>query len=577
MTSTQNPLHNLVLTPQQQSLLFAALNSNKPINTQADLSGLSAMYNGTSAQGLDPMGYQHTPNFGYDYGLDGQHDPNFDFNFDTGDQSHMTDDRSNAPSDSKSGSADVESPDKRSHPDDDEEENSEPKRREGEGKVAKKPGRKPLTTEPSSKRKAQNRAAQRAFRERKEKHLKDLETKVEELKKISETANHENEILRKKMEKMSNELNEYKKRLSLMTARPPMVSPRAMPFGNSFVNNLNDVNFQFEFPKFGGPLPGPQSANQTKKGTPVSPPLSSTGRLEQPTNGVSTGTTHNYGQTGLDTQTKEDLAHYSADLFTPQSARGEGANFSTRGTDSQYHAGAGTSTSSPSSCASNMGGASSSCGTSPEPLTHSPVGLKSVDTMATIGEEQPGVIGSGQPDFNTFGVDNTLNWLPQDNFQFDPQLFGDYREPQNNVLNNGFDDWLTNDAFDADFLAPYNLPPTAPGLLPPQPEAESQPPKKDLIAQIDEVNASDDGVREQLDCNKIWDKLRSCSSVQNQEIDMDALCSDLQKKAKCSGYGAVVDEKEFKSVLKKHLSPEAMARCEKDCEEEKARKAAATL
>lgn len=150
MTSTQNPLHNLVLTPQQQSLLFAALNSNKPTNIQPDLSGLPAMYNGASAQGLDPMGFQHTPNFGYEYGLDGQHDPNFDLTFDTVDQSHMTDDRSNAASDSKSGSADGESPDKRSHPDDDDEENSEPKRREGEGKVAKKPGRKPLTTEPSS-------------------------------------------------------------------------------------------------------------------------------------------------------------------------------------------------------------------------------------------------------------------------------------------------------------------------------------------------------------------------------------------------------------------------------------------
>lgn len=186
--------------------------------------------------------------------------------------------------------------------------------------------------------------------------------------------------------------------------------------------------------------------------------------------------------------------------------------------------------------------------------------------------------------------------MPQDNFQFDPQLFGDYREPQNNVLNNGFDDWVTYDAGDADFLTSYNLLPTAPGLLPPQPEAEAQPAKKDLITQIDEVNASDDGPGEQLDCNKIWydhvekvlevvtftnnfnrDKLRSCPSVQNQEIDMDALCTDLQKKAKCSGYGAVVDEKEFKSVLKKHLSPEAMARCEKDCEEERARKAAAAL
>lgn len=577
MTSTQNPLHNLVLTPQQQSLLFAALNSNKPTNTQPDFSGIPAMYSGASAQGLDPMSFQHTPNFGYDYGLDAQHDPNFDLTFDTADQSHMTDDRSNAASDSKSGSADGESPDKRSHPDDDDEDNSEPKRREGERKVAKKPGRKPLTTEPSSKRKAQNRAAQRAFRERKEKHLKDLENKVEELKKISETANHENEVLRKKMEKMSNELNDYKKRLSLMTARPPMVSPRAMPFGNSFVKNMNEVDFTFDFPKFGGPLPGPHLANQPTKATPVSPPLSSTGRQEQSTNGVNSDTTPNYGQIGLDTQTKEGLAHYSADLFTPQSARGEEANFSTTGTESQYNAGAGTSTSSPSSSTSHMGGASSSCGTSPEPLTHSPAGLKSVDAMATIGEEQPSAIGSGQLDFNTFGVDNALNWLPQDNFQFDPQLFGDYREPQNNVLNNGFDDWVTYDAGDADFLTSYNLPPTAPGLMPPQPEAEAQPTKKDLITQIDEVNASDDGPGEQLDCNKIWDKLRSCPSVQNQEIDMDALCTDLQKKAKCSGYGAVVDEKEFKSVLKKHLSPEAMARCEKDCEKERARKAAAAL
>lgn len=200
------------------------------------------------------------------------------------------------------------------------------------------------------------------------------------------------------MEKMSHELNEYKKRLSLMTARPPMVSPRGtMPFGNALYDNINDVNFSFNFPKFGGPLPGPPLASQPKQGTPVSPPLSSTGRPEQPTNGVSTGTSPNYGQIGLDTQTKEDLAHFSADLFTPQSARGEGANFSTTGTDSQYNTGAGTSTSSPSSSTSNMGGASSSCGTSPEPLTHSPAGLKSVDTMATIGEEQPSVTGSGQP------------------------------------------------------------------------------------------------------------------------------------------------------------------------------------
>ncbi|KAF9185031.1 DNA-binding transcription factor yap1 [Haplosporangium sp. Z 767] len=52
----------------------------------------------------------------------------------------------------------------------------------GEGKPApKKAGRKPLTTEPTNKRKAQNRAAQRAFRDRKERYVKSLEERIKEL------------------------------------------------------------------------------------------------------------------------------------------------------------------------------------------------------------------------------------------------------------------------------------------------------------------------------------------------------------------------------------------------------------
>ncbi|KAI8847250.1 hypothetical protein BC829DRAFT_248624 [Chytridium lagenaria] len=45
----------------------------------------------------------------------------------------------------------------------------------------RKPGRKLAQTVPTNKRTAQNRAAQRAFRERKERYLKDLEAKAEEL------------------------------------------------------------------------------------------------------------------------------------------------------------------------------------------------------------------------------------------------------------------------------------------------------------------------------------------------------------------------------------------------------------
>ena len=86
---------------------------------------------------------------------------------------------------------------------------------------------------------------------------------------------------------------------------------------------------------------------------------------------------------------------------------------------------------------------------------------------------------------------NGFNWLPQNNFQFDPQLFGDYREPQENVLATGFDDSFFNDAFEMDFTTPYNLPVTTPAA-----------PKKDLISQIDDAKNSDEG--QVLTCNKIW-------------------------------------------------------------------------
>ncbi|KAF9902120.1 DNA-binding transcription factor yap1 [Linnemannia zychae] len=56
----------------------------------------------------------------------------------------------------------------------------------GEGKPApKKAGRKPLTTEPTNKRKAQNRAAQRAFRDRKERYVKSLEDRIKELEELN--------------------------------------------------------------------------------------------------------------------------------------------------------------------------------------------------------------------------------------------------------------------------------------------------------------------------------------------------------------------------------------------------------
>jgi len=424
MTSTRNPLQDFVLTPQQQNLLFAALNSNRaapspPANNLLTMS--PSTLNGSPALNNDPNGFQDSP-FGdpYDFSFDGA-DSGLDFSFDGG-QPKMIGDlpggQDGADSREDSASADNEANDKRSHPDDDdEEEPGSNKRRESTEKIPKKPGRKPLTSEPSSvsnmvhshhtqrlatnemlqKRKAQNRAAQRAFRERKEKHLKDLETKVEELEKASASANHENELLKAQIDKMTVELSEYKKRVSLSTSiGKTSISPGQATFGNPIFSNINDVNFQFEFPKF-GQLPGPstsvngiavaaRSATTTNSSPIGNSPSSLRSPVDKSKDKASPGSS-SY-TSGLDAQTKEDLAKFSG-IFNPPLTSNNVSNASRSSMDSHYSMG--TNTSSPSASSNSNMGPSSSCGTSPEPFTQSPMGFKPIDTMTTIGEEQSGL------------------------------------------------------------------------------------------------------------------------------------------------------------------------------------------
>lgn len=123
------------------------------------------------------------------------------------------------------------------------------------------------------KRKAQNRAAQRAFRERKEKHLKDLETKVSELTKAKEADKHENGLLKAQVERLQVELREYRKRLSLNAGSGANRSPPSTGYGQTRSNSNPSAygnGFNFDFPKFGA-LPGSQMfGNQNSSGASAS-------------------------------------------------------------------------------------------------------------------------------------------------------------------------------------------------------------------------------------------------------------------------------------------------------------------
>lgn len=116
-----------------------------------------------------------------------------------------------------------------------------------------KPGRKPIDTEPKSKRTAQNRAAQRAYRERKEKRMKELEDKVKSLEDENMQVTTESDFLKAQVDLLKNELSRYRGQSDFLDINLPtkvghLSNPKqknasvssSLSSGSS--NNLNNSN-----------------------------------------------------------------------------------------------------------------------------------------------------------------------------------------------------------------------------------------------------------------------------------------------------------------------------------------------
>ena len=160
-TTRNNQQHqNFLLSPHQQNLLFAALNSNKvpdfdtmapqstDAGTIAPLAFDNSPLNQTPVSGT-LNGFDESPYLDYDYQFEGDGDFG-DYDFSNISQDQMIGNLP-GPASSEGDDGTVDGADKRSHPDDDEnEEDGGGKRREGDEKQSKKPGRKPLTSEPTS-------------------------------------------------------------------------------------------------------------------------------------------------------------------------------------------------------------------------------------------------------------------------------------------------------------------------------------------------------------------------------------------------------------------------------------------
>ncbi|KAL7276222.1 DNA-binding transcription factor yap1 [Rhizina undulata] len=624
---------NLYLSPDQQDLLLAALTSNSSSSPLFNTPPLShhlsqavsqqaipnAQSHGTPDSMVSPLGNEGSPpsaslngsfaggtplisgelDYDWDHDIDGNWDYDLGGALLNGPDGVDLGAYAPTPSSNANGTPNAGEHEKRKLPPSAETEDgspsadphdAEPKRREAEDKTAKKPGRKPLTSEPTSKRKAQNRAAQRAFRERKEKHLKDLEQKVADLEKASESANHENSVLRAQVDRLQTELKEYKRRLHVTSQSRGSTAFGAGLFGN---RNGNAGNFQFEFPMFGagtGIFNRQNSLDAGKNGIKIGPgtlmermnaganaaaiasisPVSN-GRKSPNMNGAST-TNGSSNNTGSSKNNKDSSA--TSNQGTPK-----------LNGNREF-------VSSPSASSVSQNGPGSSCGTSPEPMNTSPASANLQDpancrqedksTPKTTSNGGTYVCKSGTLDGETEttfceklgmacgnpnnpipkaaqlnagpgNIPTSLGWFAdRDGGNFDPVLFNDYRDPVNDT-NNGINMSFFEDAFPG-LTTPYDLS----SITAPQQNSN----KKGLLAEIDQLNKDDDDEddedlvvpgdpKQMLSCNKIWDCISAHPRFVSGELDMDGLCSELRSKAKCSETGVVVAETDVQEVLKK--------------------------
>lgn len=370
----------------------------------------------------------------------------------------------------------------------------------------------------------------------------------------------------------------------------------------SGMNGIGANNaFQFEFPRFGG-LPGTHmlNNNNAKTTTPV------TGKQASAPGVLARNTSSSLSPARP--QSSSPNVDSSAELVQVK----RGSTDSTYGSNSNFASktqSTASNTNSPSeSSPSQYGGPSSSCGTSPEPSTNSPnEGPRdSLDngyvchgnsegeitfceklnmacgnprnpipramsisnaTAATPAAAAPATKAkSPTPEVN--GIDALVN---QNGGQFDPELFGNYRDTQDAILGDGnFNGGFFDDAFP---LGGYGSPNFHFGNTP-SIETATKPNPLDIIEKIqdgddDEVVPGED-MSQMLNCHKIWfashlpspfprdytnarnrDKLASRSDFKDGLIDIDGLCSELRAKARCSESGVVVDNKDVEAALKR--------------------------
>jgi AP-1-like factor len=438
--------------------------------------------------------------------------------------------------------------------------------------------------------------------------LKDLETKVGELEKASDATNQENGLLRAQVQRLQTELREYRKRLSLNSTGMTRTPPLAAGFSSMLNNNSGNNNFSFEFPRFGG-LPGTQLLDSGPLAKDKSASVSSiasgrqnsTGRALSPTNKANAPLTDSPGAMGATNGTQRSGSLNGFFGFNNGTSNKENTRSNTESSTGsnprvfQFNSGSSSHSDSPSASSTSPTNQDSSCGTSPEPSHTSP--NQQADTIAdgyvchgnSEGEvlfceklnmacgnprnpmpramsqsddkPSPAVLPAKSPTPAANGIDYFAN---QNGGQFDPTLFGEYRDTQNAIVGDGdFTGGFFNDAFlNTGYGSPFHFGDT--------PAVQKTNPMEEIerIQDGDDEVVPGEDVTSLLNCHKIWlvlqphtmlpdaltssrDKLSSRPDFKDGTIDIDNLCSELRAKARCSESGVVVNHHDVEAALKR--------------------------
>lgn len=422
-----------------------------------------------------------------------------------------------------------------------------------DAKRQQKPGRKPIDNEPKSKRTAQNRAAQRAYRERKERKMKDLEDKVKLLEDQNVRINSESDFLKAQVEMLKNELVRYR--------------------GSAKSSDGSD--FDFDLPQTVGKLTNPNTTHTHTSHN------SSSNRLSDSSDNVSDSNNSNGSINDSSPDTEVSDNQYRD--FPWSNKNNLQLN---QMPDLVSGSSSSTSPLNENILMENQGSfdekldpfcnqLNEACGTKecpipkqqqqsqqqPQPKQQPSKPQQKYSPQSQFGSRQDSLNGN-----SPFSLFNNEQVFDTDNFNFNLSTPNNDNDPLSFLNDNNFDINLAFDdnssstskkvspidnlvseesAYDPlkdqvntnfnfnDFIK-SSLPSTNPNEVNNTPKEEEE----DLVVPAPEAT---------FKCSEIWDRITA--HPRYTEIDIDGLCSELKAKAKCSEKGVVINASDVNSLL----------------------------